>query len=508
MTTTEAIYAFLNGIQSRTPPAGIGPDDLALLHRLNLIDLSSADEYATLQRAVQQLPAAQSALAAEEQQRSQLAARVGAETAGLHSFRFFFEGHEAKEAQRAAAAEDVAAAGRLQADLSARERQYADLLAQKSRLDTMVPYGGGYVALTGAGQIQARDMAVRMYRVADLPFPAYIAQLQAVDGEMNALADRGAQFAAALGPPLARYDRSHVWSVALGLAQSSREVADGSSAFLAGWNGLSSLAHNDENRLLAAEVLAAIPRPIPETLAAVGPLESEVRRLGVAQESSLGVAAMLLLGRRADGTLATAPLEGYLRVTRSFEAAALLAIVNVPAPELTEKFQHLRALFGGWGFAPSEDVELASAYLAVSELPVEGIDTKLGIVTRGMGRYLQFPLVASAILASLPTLEANESLRLLEQAYEIVGRRAMPMSEPELICLALRVVHGIREQTIGHLDTTAAAPAAPTTPSPYLFGPRIWFVGAIVAHQSFYATFGGFAGAHPGHVNVMGGFGG
>ncbi len=508
MTTAQAIYAFLNGVQNRNPPDGIGPDDLALLGRLNLIQLRTAAEFAALQAEVAGLPAAQSALAAEEQQRGQLSSQLSAETARTHSLRFWFQGHDAKASQRVQEAGDSARLRALEGDLTAREHRYADLLAQKSVLDTLVPYGGGYVALTGAGQLQARDLAVRLYRVADLPFAAYLSQVQAVDREMNGLADLGGRYAAALAGPLKEYDRSHVWSVSLGLARTQPEVEAGSTALLEAWNGVAGIAPNAENRLLAAELLATIPRPIAETLGGVAPLEKEVRNLGVAKESALGVAAMLLLGRRRDGSLPTASLQGYLRVTRSYDAAALLALPNVPAPDLTAKLARLRALFGGWGFEASEDVELAAALLAVSELPVDGLDTKLAILTRGMGRYLQFPLVASAVLASVATLEANESLRLLEQAYDVVGRRAAPLSEPEIICLGLRVIQGIRDQTLGHLDTTAAVSPAPVPPSPYLFGPRIFFVPMIVANHSYYSTFGGVGGAHPGHVNVMGGFGG
>jgi hypothetical protein len=192
-------------------------------------------------------------------------------------------------------------------------------------------------------------------------------------------------------------------------------------------------------------------------------------------------------------------------MTKSYESAALLAIVNQPIQDLWQKFSTLRGLFNSWGFSASEDVELASAFLTLSELPVQGLDTKLGIITRGMGTYLQYPLVASAILAAIPTLEANETLSLLEKAYEVVGRRAMPMSEPELICLAVRVIHGIRDETIGQLDTTAAAHAVPPAPMGYMYGPRFFFVPVIVAHGSYFSTYSGVGGVHPGHAHVMGG---
>ena len=35
--------------------------------------------------------------------------------------------------------------------------------------------------------------------------------------------------------------------------------------------------------------------------------------------------------------------------------------------------------------------------------------------------YLEYPLVAAAILTSIPTLEANETLDLMEKAYSLLG---------------------------------------------------------------------------------------
>lgn len=147
-------------------------------------------------------------------------------------------------------------------------------------------------------------------------------------------------------------------------------------------------------------------------------------------------------------------------------------------------------------------MELAASFLTLSDLPADGISTKLTILSRSLIAYLQYPLVASAILASIPVLEANETLNLLEHAYEIIGRRAMPMSQAELLCLAVRMIHGIRSETVGGLDTTATARPAGFT---YLPTQRFFFVPIVILHGSYYSTFGGFGGAHPGHLHAFGG---
>jgi hypothetical protein len=508
MANTQVVYDFLNSIANKQVTTSLPPDDLALLQKLNLVTLVGNDQYVAAQQAVANLDAARAQLGQEESARARLAYNVQGEAARTHSIRFLFEGHDKKAADLQRVQQDRAALQAETADEAAREQQFDQLLQQKSMLDTLVPYAGGYVGLSGAGQLQLREMSVRLYRASDVGFATYIQQSQQVTTELNELSDRGAMYAQSLGGPLNAYDKSQVWGVSIGLAKLQPNVAQGAQALLNAWSALDRLTSNPENRLMSAEIVTAVPAGLDASVPELAALEKEVRRLNVPKESSLGVASLLLLGRRADGTYATGNLPSFLQVTRSYESAALMAIVNRPLADLTQKFSTLRGLFASWGFADSEDVELASAFLTLSDLPVEGLDTKLGIITRGMGQYLQFPLVASAILAAIPVLEANETLSLLEQAYGVVGRRAMPMSEPEMICLAVRLIHGIRDETIGQLDTTAAARAAAVTPG-YMYGPRFFFAPVIVAHGSYFSTYSGIGGIHPGHAHVMGGgFGG
>ncbi|MCI4361541.1 MAG: hypothetical protein L3J91_07525, partial [Thermoplasmata archaeon] len=248
---------------------------------------------------------------------------------------------------------------------------------------------------------------------------------------------------------------------------------------------------------------------VDENIPLLRALDTEVRTLGIPNESSLGVASILLLGRRADGSFADSNLVESVRLTRSYESAALLAVVNEPMDTLAAKYNATRLMFQGWGYEPSDDVELSSAYLTVSELPIDTIGTKLGIIARGLGTYLQYPLVGASILASIPVLEANETLNLLEKAYETLGRRTGPLSQPELICLAIRLLHGIQVATVSELDATAAAVARAGGPAPvFVGGPRFFFVPMIVTHGFYFGTYSGLGGAHPGHVHAWGGFSG
>jgi len=506
MTSCKDIFTFLNQVSSRSVSAPPSDADATLLSQLNLVQFLTADELRQVQSEVESLGAEQAALAQETAQRAGLSQEVADDTRKTHSILFRLEGKEKQAAEVQREAQSEAELRSVDADLTQKQQAFAQLVTKRSLLDTLVPCGDRYVGLTSLGAIATRDLGVRLYRVSDTEFATYWEQSQRITHDLNDLADQGAGYFGRISPSLTAADRSQLWAVSLGLSKAQPDSATGAATYLNVYNQVASLSPNLENRLMASEVLFSLPQPLAAELPTLADLLRDVRHLGVANDSALGIGAILLLGRRADGTIATPQLEEYLRLTRSYESAALLAIVNLPVSDLTAKFQSLRAMFGGWGYQPSEDVELSSAYLAVSELPVEGISTKLAIIAKGLSTYLEYPLVAASVLAAVSTLEANETLNLLEQAYEIVGRRAMPMTQAELICLAVRMVHGIRNELVGPLDATATA-APLRGPMPGVYGPRFFFVPIIVAHQAYFSTFSGVGGAHPGHAHGFGGGG-
>jgi hypothetical protein len=506
MANCQDVYTFLSQVSNKSVMANLPPADLATLQQLNLLQVVGAGQYAQLVQDVQTLPTTQQDLAAKAAARSQMAAQLGQEVEKSHSILFHFEGKEKQDAELQKESQDQAALQATDSDMASEEKIYDQNMGKRALLDSLAPYGGGYVGLTSLGVMSLRDLGTRLYRVSDLPFDSYMGQTQEVDRELNDIANQSAQYFTLLSPPLASADRSYLWAISIGLAKRENDVQKGASEFIDAYNGLGELAHNDENRLMSAEILAASPRSIADSLPVMKQLDSAVRKLGVPKESSLGVASIILLGQRGDGTFATDSLQNWLRTTPSYESAALMAIVNRPPEEIGARFTGLRSMFGGWGFAPSEDVELSSAYLAVSDMPMDGLSPKLAVLTRGLGAYLQYPLVGSAILASIPVLEANETLQLLEQAYNILGKRAMPLSQQELICLAVRMIHGIRAETVTGLDTTARAVPAPPVNFHYMPGMWFFFVPVFVGHGAYFSTYSGFGGAHPAHVHAMGGF--
>jgi len=155
----------------------------------------------------------------------------------------------------------------------------------------------------------------------------------------------------------------------------------------------------------------------------------------------------------------------------------------------------------------SEDTELAAAYLSISDLGPTDVNSKLSIVINGLRNYLEYPLVAAAILTSIPTLEANETLDLMEKAYSLLGSFAAGVEHSELISLSVRMVHGIKNELVKELDPTAKIMETPVqftyVPSNIFF---IYYAPLIIAHSSYYSTYSGMGGFHPAHVHGVGGF--
>ena len=509
MANCKDTLAFLDSVRLRNVITTFPAADFASLQQLGLVSYLTADQYAQVSKDLEALGSVRDAILRDGAEHARLSAEVQHEANRTRSILFHFENKTRQEQDREQVTRSEGQLQQTDADLLAQEQTFAQLSAKRSLLDSASPYSGGYVGLTGIGAMAVRDLGVALYRASDDEFSAYWAKSQEVNRELDDLSNQAAGYMSGLTGPLSSVDASYLWAIAIGLAKTGGDPRTKVPRFVAAYQGIGPLSSNAENRLMSAEVLSCSEQPLDSDIPLLQGLDQRVRSLGVPQESSLGVASILLLGRRQDGTFADGNLAQMLRITPSYESAALLAVVNAPLDQLTAKFVSTRQIFQGWGYEPSEDVELSAAYLTVSDLPIEGVGTKLGILARGLGTYLQYPLVGASLLASIPVLEANETLNLLEKAYETLGRRTGPLSRPELICLSIRLLHGIQVATVSELDATAAATAAVRGPAPmYYGGPRFIFVPMIVAHHGYFGTYSGLGGFHPGHVHAWGGFSG
>src|ERR1700737_4173927 len=95
--------------------------------------------------------------------------------------------------------------------------------------------------------------------------------------------------------------------------------------------------------------------------------------------------------------------------------------MDVSYDGLNSKLQAFRSTFTSWGYMASEDTEIASAFLAIGELTADEVQDKLRHIVEQLKNYLEYPLVAAAILASIPVFESHEVLDLMEKAVTLLS---------------------------------------------------------------------------------------
>lgn len=432
-----------------------------------------------------------------------------------HSIAFLFEDKENKEAQREEIESHKETVSKIEADLAKRGAQINELIKKKSIFDRMVPYNGEYLSLTGPGIMMLNDLNIRNYRVSEREFSDFRDEIQATFGELRAIAEIGSYHFSNLYASFPGIDASQLWSLSLGLAKLKGDPNQIGQRFLFAFDLLKNFDCTLENKMMAGEIMAASKTAQMPTNSDLLDLLESLKQLDhqlkheahVPSLLSTGVAATVLYGRRYDGTFPTDRFVEFSKITASYESAAILAVFNLPSDQLINKFQAYRYLFSSWGFEMSEDTELASAFLSISDFGPEDVRTKLTIIENGLKNYLEYPLVAAAILASVPTLEANELLNLMEKAYFLLGSYVKDLERSEMISLAVRMIHGIRNEIVKELDPTAAIVKTPVqftyVPTHVFF---FYYAPLIIAHSSYHSTFSGIGGYHPAHVHGVGGF--
>jgi len=444
-------------------------------------------------------------------------ATLAKEERRIHSILFHLEGKEKKEAEMQSAEAERGIVSREKAEIAEKDSRINELLKKKSMLDRMVPYDGQYLSLTGLGVMTLSDLNVRNYRVSETEFSDFIQERQATYTELRSIADKGNFYTSALKIDFPNADLSQLWSVSIGLGKLQGDPNQINQRFLLSLGMVQHFKSNLENKMMAAEIMTASktnPSQAPtnsdlqnlaETLQS---LEKRVRHdAHVPKELSVGVAATVLFAKRYDGTYPIDNLVEFSKRTPSCEAAAILSIMTLPEEQVGFKFEQFKSLFSSWGCEESEDTELASAYLTISDLAPDEVKDKMTIILDALKNYLEYPLVATAILTSIPTLEANETLDLMEKASTMLGTFTSNLERSELISLSVRMIHGIKNELVKELDPTAKITQTPVqftyVPSTVFF---MYHTPLIIAHSSYHSTFSALGGAHPAHVHGVGGF--
>ena len=444
-----------------------------------------------------------------------------------HSFLFHFESKEEKDELLKRIQNETATFSEEQIRLSAMEASVNDLIQKKSSVDRMVPYDGGYLVLTGLGSLILKDLNVRNYRVANEEFSDFVTEFKTTYADFRSVADRAASYVNMIRPKFPKtldldnqenYDEQNpaiittslLWSVSIGLAKLQGDTNQIGQRFIESFNILSDFKSTTPNKLMAAEIMtAASGQDIQSLESILRNLDQQLRNQSVPKELSAGVAATIMAGRRFDGTYPIDRFTQFMQLTSSCEAAAILAVMNVPWNDLSSKFQAFRAMFTSWGYMTSEDTEIASSFLAIGELNLNEVEEKLRYIVEQLKNYLEYPMVAAAILASIPVFEAHEVLDLMEKAVTLLSNYVTGLERSELVALAVRMIHGVRNEIVKEIDPTARITQTPVqfTYSPHP-GFLMWYFPVIVAHSSYHATFSGMGGFHPAHSHGIGGFAG
>jgi hypothetical protein len=424
------VRAFLSQIYYREEFGSITPiplDGIEYLSANGYILRTTKDEYDKGAGDVARLSQMTVQMNAERAEEEQAAATLQKDERKEHSFLFHFEGKEAQDELSRRIQTETAVVSKEQSELSAIEASVNELIQKKSAIDRMTAYGDGYLSLTGLGSLILNDLNVRNYRVADQEFSDFIIEIKATYAELRSIADKATSYVTLLKPRVpsiegeehSDFDNddlgyptvgtpSLLWSTAIGLAKLQGDTSQIGDRFIQALDGLQNFDSTTPNKLMAAEIITALSNQDLQSLESVlKTLDHQVRDQGVPKELSAGVAATIMAGRRYDGTYPTDRFTQFKEVTLSHEAQAILAVMNIPYGDLGFKFQLFRFMFTSWGYMKSEDTEIASAFLAIGELSPKEVETKLKYIVEQLRNYLEYPLVAAAILASIAVFESH-----------------------------------------------------------------------------------------------------
>jgi hypothetical protein len=518
------VRTFLSQISSRTEPTPIPLGDLGYLCDNGYLVSTTTDDHDRAVVEVARLSQLTAQEDAEKESAAQAADALEQDEQKADSFSSHLEGSSERDALRQKIQDEMTTASGEGTQLSALEENVNALIMEKSTTDRMVAYGGGYLSLTDLGSVVLNDLNVRNYRVSDEQFSDFVTEIRSTYSELRSIADRATSYVGVLksAPGGAEdwdddaddSDQQHqvqalLWSTAIGLGKLQGDTSQIAERVAQALYILVSFKSLPPNKLMAAEVMTALNRDPIDLATDLMNLDAQVRDQGVPKETSVGIAATLLAARRYDGNY---PLDDFIefhKATKSVAAASVLAVMNVPYADMSAKFQSFRDLFKSWGYTMSEDTEIASAFLAIGELEVGEVKDKMQYIVEQLKNYLEYPLIPAAVLASIPVFEAHEVLDLMEKAVTMLTGYLTGFERSEVVALAVRLIHGVRNEIVKQIDPTATVAE---TPIQFTYGssPGLlrWYFPVVVVHSSYTSAFSGMGAFHPAHAHGLGGFAG
>jgi hypothetical protein len=512
----SVVRTFFSQIAGKSVSMQIPEADMYFLTTNGYISVMQKEHYDEALAEISDLEQINVELVHEQDEKRSARALLEEDERKTHSIFFHFKSEDKQKADLERVESQRNVVSKEEADVVEKESKIREHLQKKSMIDRMVPYDERYVSLTGLGVITLNDLNVRNYRVSETEFSDFVQERLATFSELRSIAHKGNFYVSALNAEYPDTDLSQLWSLSIGLGKLQGDPNQIYPRFLLSLDLVQQFKSNLENKMMAAEIMTAskvntsqVPAnsDLQSLVGSLVSLEEKARHdAHVPKELSVGVAATILFARRYDGTFPIDKLVEFSKLTLSSESAVILSVLDVPLDQISDKFSQFKSLFGFWGYEESEDVDLASAYLAISDFTRDEVKDKMTIILDALKNYLEYPLVATAILTSIPTLEANETLDLMEKASTLLGTFAPSLERSELISLSVRMIHGIKNELVKELDPTAKITV---TPIQFTYVPSIVFfryrTPLILAHSYYHSTFSAFGGAHPAHVHGFGG---
>ena len=515
---------FLSQLYDREPVTPVPSADLEYLSANGYVLKTTKEDYEKGASDVARMSQLLTQIDTEKSAEQQAKAALQADERKKHSFQFHFEGRAGKDELSERIQKETAAISGNESELNQLEANVNKLIQQKSTIDRMVACDGEYLSITGLGTLVFSDLSVRNYRVSDQGFPDFITEIKATYAELRSIGDKAASYVSWIRPQVPEIEdlgssdnggddsdilaRSLLWSTGIGLAKLPGDPVQIGDRFIESLDAVQTDSMLP-NRFMAAEIMtAASSQDVGSLESILRNLDRELRKQGVPKEQSAGVAATIMAGRRFDGSYPVDKFVQFKHLTKSSEAASILAIMNVSYDGLSSRFQEFRSLFSSWGYMASEDTEIASAFLGIGELSAAEVEAKLKYIVEQLQNYLAYPIVAAAILASIPVFEAHEVLDLMEKAVTLLTGYSTGLERSQLVTLAVRMIHGVRNEIVRQIDPTAKITE---TPVQFTYGPHPLFFGyypIIIAHGAYHSTFSGLGGFHPAHSHGVGGFAG
>jgi hypothetical protein len=294
--------------------------------------------------------------------------------------------------------------------------------------------------ITDVGRHVLRELELRAYRVDAIPLDQVAARMGATLSAIDETAKNAEYLLSEIGPLTPASALPYLRVSAAGLATRKMLPEEVAEEFRNTWGMMEVLSGDPRDRLLTAELLARSEIP-PSRLYA--PLTHTIERLaemkaGVA--SPVVVASILHLYPVPSPTPRLEEWPRWRTVVRSEEAAALLA--GRGAPELAGTVRDLREALVAEG-AEAGDAEKAAVYLSLSTpAPREDLARVLELASGLKGR-LPTPFLAGALLAARHDLSPAELVDWVEKAVVIARARQLAPTEPELVAIAVALVHGV-----------------------------------------------------------------